>query len=1328
MADNEIKIKISGDAESLKSETEKSKSYLESLKDKVVSALGNPLIAAPLVASLRLAQTSYTALTAAGIGAMRAIAEAGGNAVLKMREINGDIEGLRGSFVRFGLAVGAAGVTAWRGVEFETQFSNVKKVVNGTTEEVNGLADSLKKLSTEISVPLEQLTKVAVFGGQMGLPVNEVASFTELVSKMAVAFDIVPEEAAKSLGNLRNIYQLSMADLEKFGDQINTVADSANTSEKDILNVLNRAGGTAQNFGLLRGETVALSAAFLAMGRQPEVVGTSMQNFLMSLQNAPSQAKPFLEALNLMEVDAEKLANDIAAHPSAALDDFLAKIEKFDTKGRGQILTGLFGKGEDTAAIGDLINSLGEYHRLAGLASKDEIFTGSMAATFAEREKTVSAAMQRLKSAFDVFAITTSTIFLPAIRFVVDGLKNLTVAITSVSQHSPNLAGFIRIAAIIAPLGGLFRLTSLAIRTFMPGIAAAFASSMGIISAAAGSGVFAVMRAGFTGIASVLATTFSGAISRAVLAAGLLTVGFNGLVSVLGTLGSVLSSIASNPMAMFLAGLTLIGVRFSLATGFVASFSSVLGPLGSTLLGLVGGPIGLVISGLAFLAVKFLEVKDNVIQFGDQNTTLSEILSAVWRIIIGTIGSAVDNIKSFIGVMFNAYVNFYKNLLGITDSEWSKVKAVFESTLQFLTTGLKTFAIVFGGIFAGLLFAVVETMNQIVKTVKSDFNQLISLATAAGNSIRAAFGGNVTGTTFTAQLQANQQETAIRHDDAKDAIKGAFKAGFHLDEIFDSAINVTKERKDAFVSGINDEIARGRGSKSSSKSSTERRRTGGSASIPSSAGGDSKGGHGKGGHGKGGSGAGAGASGEASDMSRFEADLTAQKIAFERKNLLLEFSKEQEKSYWDSVIANYKGNDKTLEELKKKSADLDLQILRDNAKKKQDEDKKAKAEAKALAEEELSSKEDTDNALIQLQEEEAQQQLALGNISNAQLLAKQKDFESQRYQIALKALRDRTALLEGDDTVGKAKAFSAEKALGTKHAADMKAINHKMALDSQASFNSIVSPIKSAFGSMIQGVIQGTTTLKQGLKNMAQSIVLSFAGALSNMAIDAAAHWAWELLGFGAKETTKTVLKTTSETAQTGATIAGVAARGAAEFAGAAASKTTGLAMSGASIMDAAAKAAAGTYASVAQIPYVGWILAPPAAALAFVAVAGYKTMLSSKGGDYNVSEDGVRMIHEQETILPATIAAPMREFFTNGGIGNVGVPQQLMNNPARTDLANTAASSLAIQQSLIQTQQQQAKRSTGGTVVLNTKGGNFVHKDDVIALLKNENRNFRIS
>jgi hypothetical protein len=770
-----------------------------------------------------------------------------------------------------------------------------------------------------------------------------------------------------------------------------------------------------------------------------------------------------------------------------------------------------------------------------------------------------------------------------------------------------------------------------------------------------------------------------------------------------------------------LAGLTAIGVRFALATTFVGQFSAVFAPLGSVLLRLVGGPIGLVISGLAFLAVKFAEVKDNVIQFGDQNTTLSEILSAVWRIITGIFSDFGDFVAGF----FSDFEGYLKALIGVNDKTWESFKESLNSALgtvkDFVNAGI--------GAFVGLSSAIGVIMAQIVDKISMSLNHAVSLAVAAGNSIKAALGGDFSGGAFVSQLNVNQSENKARRQASEGAIGEAFRSGMKTDYVgnaakevglyAESVSNVVKERKNAFVSTINDEIARGRGSKSTGKGSPEKRSTGGSKSIPDAPTGGS--GKGKGGHSPGGK------SGDVSDMSRFEADLTAQKLAFERKNLLQEFSKEQEKAYWDSVIANYKGDDKTLAELKKKSADLDLQILRETAKKKQDEDKKAKAEAKALAEEELSSKEAMDNTLVQMQEDDAQQQLAIGTITNAQLLAKQKDFENQRYQIALKALRDRTALLESDDTVGKAKALSKEKELGLKHAQDLKAINHKVALDNQSMFTSAFAPIKSAFGSTIQGILQGTTTLKQGMKNAFQSIVLSYTQSLANMAIDSAAHWLWELMGFGAKETTKGAIKATSEATQTGATIVGTQARVAAEGVAAAESKAVEASAATSKITTKAADAAAGAYDAMIGIPYVGPVIAPIAAAVAFAGVMAFGGMISSSaGGEWDVPNDRLNLVHKNETILPATIAAPMREFFANGGIGNVGLPEQATSNSnTGAGLAMTAASALATQQSLIQAQQQQ-KQASGGTVVINTKGGEFIHKDDLTKFLAKENRNFR--
>jgi hypothetical protein len=67
----------------------------------------------------------------------------------------------------------------------------------------------------------------------------------------------------------------------------------------------------------------------------------------------------------------------------------------------------------------------------------------------------------------------------------------------------------------------------------------------------------------------------------------------------------------------------------------------------------------------------------------------------------------------------------------------------------------------------------------------------------------------------------------------------------------------------------------------------------------------------------------------------------------------------------------------------------------------------------------------------------------------------------------------------------------------------------------------------------------------------------------------------------------------------------------------------------------------------VAQIPYVGWLLAPPAAAAAFTAVAAFGDDIPSFDvGSWEIKRDMVARIHQGEMILPANLATQVRAGF----------------------------------------------------------------------------------
>jgi hypothetical protein len=125
------------------------------------------------------------------------------------------------------------------------------------------------------------------------------------------------------------------------------------------------------------------------------------------------------------------------------------------------------------------------------------------------------------------------------------------------------------------------------------------------------------------------------------------------------------------------------------------------------------------------------------------------------------------------------------------------------------------------------------------------------------------------------------------------------------------------------------------------------------------------------------------------------------------------------------------------------------------------------------------------------------------------------------------------------------------------------------------------------------------------------------------------------------------------ELAKTGATEAESAARTGMQASTAAAGAAVEGAAQKQSILGHAASGAAAVYDDVAQIPYVGWLLAPAAAAAAFAAILAFGGDIPSYDtGAWNIPSDTLAMVHQGETILPAGMAADFRAAIAGGGAG----------------------------------------------------------------------------
>jgi hypothetical protein len=194
-----------------------------------------------------------------------------------------------------------------------------------------------------------------------------------------------------------------------------------------------------------------------------------------------------------------------------------------------------------------------------------------------------------------------------------------------------------------------------------------------------------------------------------------------------------------------------------------------------------------------------------------------------------------------------------------------------------------------------------------------------------------------------------------------------------------------------------------------------------------------------------------------------------------------------------------------------------------------------------------------------------------------------------------------------------------------KHDAKMRALEQQRVKESEASWMSILSPIGNAFQSSLNGIIRGNETLRQATAKMGQAVISDFVG----MAVKRATNWI------------------ASELTMTEATEAGNAIRSASDAAGASSGILDMLGKAIESITVSAAETGAGVAAFMA--PEIG-PAAVPAGETAELTVLSFIPGLSAAGGVWNLPTDMLVQAHAKESILPAAIAAPMRDFFQNGG------------------------------------------------------------------------------
>ncbi|WP_455933689.1 tape measure protein [Neisseria sp.] len=699
-----------------------------------------------------------------------------------------------------------------------------------------------------------------------------------------------------------------------------------------------------------------------------------------------------------------------------------------------------------------------------------------------------------------------------------------------------------------------------------------------------------------------------------------------------------------------------------IVAGFAVAVAAAVAPTLALNVALLANPFGIVAVAIGAVIGLIAQFGDEIDVFGDGWSNLSDVIQAVWQVITETISDAVDTVKSWFGEL-TAWVD--ESVGG-----WS---AVFERVMSLISSTIGAYINVYINTFA--------TGWMLIKEAANNMPQFFAnLGKAIGNVFISAIEWMVNKAVGMINSMidfANKAASMVGVsgiEKLNNVQMGRMNDGGLGGRIADS---MTKDRAGAMASAIKERAANIHEAKAM-RGSRGGGGGGGSAKAHAPAGG---GGSGRKGGGRKGGGKGhSGGAGAAQDlMQGWEEEIKAQKLAhreMQRETLThQEWDLAREAAYWREKLETVDANGKTGVKIREKILALEDQLSKQSTEAKMNQ---------------VAEWEKLDKHKLEIEKDAADQALSEGRISQLERLDLEIEFENRRYQIAYDALQERIALAEQDPTysqtaIDKLKVQMGE--LGQGHERTQAKNEGKRENQRRKDAPNIMEMLQDggknvwqeaqqqmgqAFSAMLTRTQNFRTAMNNFFKSMGQTFIQEMVtkplmGMMQRMVQESAIY----KMIFGTKETLETAAA--AKTAATKAT------------------ETTSV------VTANATQAASGAAASQASIPYVGPILAVAAMAAIMAAVMGLMgggggsqtttttTRIPSAAGGWDIPAgiNPLTQLHENEMVLPAEHAQTIREMAGQSG-------------------------------------------GDDSTIIINSTGGDFIHKKDLAKLLKQMKRDFK--
>lgn len=365
-----------------------------------------------------------------------------------------------GAMVTAGAGLSAIGVGAGKAaMDWESAWAGVMKTNEGTEAQNRKLEESLRGLTAVLPASHAEIAGVAEAAGQLGVGIDDVAGFTEVMINMGESTNLSADEAATSIAKFSNIMGTSFSDAGKLGSTIVDLGNNFATTEADIMSMGMRLAGVGAQLELSEGDVMGLATAMSSVGIEAEAGGTAMTTVMKKIDGAVREGGDSMQGwADLAGTSAQEFGDAWKRSPVEALDLVVQGMARTQAAGGdvNQALTDLGIKGireSDTLirlagtadGTGESMSLLAEAVESGNAAWEDG---GALAKEAATRYETAESKIRIAWNQIVDAAIDAGAAILPAVAGVAEGVADLVQGFTDLPGPVKGAVG------VIAAVGG----------------------------------------------------------------------------------------------------------------------------------------------------------------------------------------------------------------------------------------------------------------------------------------------------------------------------------------------------------------------------------------------------------------------------------------------------------------------------------------------------------------------------------------------------------------------------------------------------------------------------------------------------------------------------------------------------------------------------------------------------------------------------------------------------------------------------------------------------------------------------------------------------------